>query len=90
MSLIPTMVILLGIVIAFWTASNPGILQNGIEIIISIVQTVRTLLFTLGNLGSDITPWIFPTFAALVSILLLSLTIVWARRIVPAPGPARV
>jgi predicted anti-sigma-YlaC factor YlaD len=90
MSLVPTLVVVLGLVIAFWTSSNPGILQNGVDIAISLANTIQALLFAISTLGSAIAPWIPPTFAALVSVLLLFLTVVWARRIVPAPNPVRI
>lgn len=90
MSLVPTLVVVLGLVIAFWTSSNPGILQNGVDIAISLANSIQALLFAFGTLGSAIAPWIPPTFAALVSVLLLFLTVVWAQRIVPSPSPVRV
>ncbi|HEY53738.1 MAG TPA: hypothetical protein G4N94_09805 [Caldilineae bacterium] len=90
MSLVPTLVVILSIIIAFWTTTNPGILQTGVDVIISLVNVIRALVLTFGVLGNAISPWILPTLAALVSVLLLFLTIVWARKIVPAPSPARV
>lgn len=89
MSLVPTLVVVFGIVLAIWTSTNPGILQNGVDIIISLANMTQALFLTFDILGNAIAPWIPLTFAALVSVLLLSLTVVWARRIVPAPNLAR-
>jgi predicted anti-sigma-YlaC factor YlaD len=88
MSLAPTLVVILSIIIALWTTSNPGILQNGVDIIISLANVIQALFLMFGALGNAISPWILPTFAAFVSVLLLFLTVVWARKVVPAPSPA--
>jgi len=89
MSIVPTLIVLLGLIIGLWTSTNPGILQSGIDITISIVHTFAALFLAFGNVQNAFSPWLLPTFAALTSLLILSLTVVWARRVTPAASPVR-
>jgi anti-sigma factor RsiW len=89
MSIVPTLVVLLGLVIGLWTSTNPGILQSGVDIAFSIVHTIAALFLALGTVQNAFSPWLLPAFAALASILILSLTVVWARQVTLAPSAVR-
>lgn len=87
MSLVPTLLVLFGIAVALVTATNPGILQNGVDVIISFVSLLRVLLVAIDMFTSILAPWILPAIAAIISVLFLLLTVGWARRLQPARHP---
>lgn len=89
MSIVPTLVVLLGLVIGLWTSTNPGILQSGVDIAISVVHSIAALFLAVGTVQNVFSPWLLPACAALISILILSLTVVWARQVTLAPNPVR-
>ncbi len=89
MSLWPTMVLLVGVVIALLTATNPGILQGGIDIMVGLLITLHALMMAVGTIGNVLSPWIVPSLSLLFSVVLLALTLVWATRSALAPRPVR-
>jgi len=87
MSIVPTLVVLLGLGIGLWTSTNPGILQSGVDIAISIVHSIAAVILALGTVQNAFSPWLLPATAAFMSIMILSLTVIWARRVNLATSP---
>ncbi len=86
-SLVPT--VLLGVLLAFgfFVTSQPGAAQELIAGLTRWLGQVYALFFTLGSIRDQLlSPWLLPALAAAVSITLLGLTVLWARRATPAVG----
>ncbi len=89
MSTVPTLIVLLGLVIGLWTSTNPGILQSGVDIAISTANMIEAFFLALGAVQNVFAPWFLPTLAALASTFILSLTVIWARRVTLLPSPLK-
>lgn len=85
LSLGPSLLVGLGLVLALLAALQPAILQGVIGVFVAGLSALQAFLVTFTTLQDVLGVWILPSLAALVGVVLLVLTLFWAGRISMPP-----
>ena len=90
LSLGPTLLLGLALLLGLGVIAQPSLIQSAVRVIVAFVNQLLAVTLTVGIIQETLGPWLFPGLAAAFGLLLLSITVFWARRVAPNPRSLRL
>ncbi len=81
LSLWPLVLVGLMTMLAVFVAVQPGVAGAAVSLLVSFLRQILTLVLAFGAVQRVIGVWVFPLFAAVASLGLLTVSIIWAQRL---------